>query len=105
VYQEAHQQHTRRITEECGEHIATVGCHLKLLHPGYAGAFPLVGVIFRGRGESGRETHLQYFFYRRIVFLVFRTEERKYKKLCESGRKEFINTEDWFKPIFSLFLT
>jgi hypothetical protein len=50
VFQEAHQQHTRRITEECGQHIASLGCHLKLLHPGYAGASPLVWVYF-GRGE------------------------------------------------------
>lgn len=56
VFQEAHQQHPRRITEECGQHIASVGCHLKLLHPGYAGAFPLVGVFLGGMGGG---IHLQ----------------------------------------------
>ena len=30
---------------------------------------------------------------------------RKYKKLDASGRKGCINTGDWFKPIFVLFLT
>ena len=103
VFQEAHQLHTRRITEECDQHIASVGCHLKLLYPGYAGAFPLVGLIFRRVGVG--EIYLQYFFYQRIVFLGFRIEESKYKKWSESGRRGCLNTEDWFKPIFSLFLS
>jgi hypothetical protein len=39
VFLEAHQQHTWGITEECGQHIASIGYHLKLLHLGMRGLF------------------------------------------------------------------